>query len=598
MLVGNLTVEENTKEEQLNTRLATNVHQDNQIQNDAKVVVYPNESYSDKKNQVVSKLETKVNQYNEIQTNEKTISEIATQVNYESNTNINTVTNNLVKVSKIQTLNDEEMLNIEIENQEIATNIVHKMPKRIATLISSAKIINNMSNRMIKTGKSINTGLNEGGLKSFENSSSRIMTKPVKKVAKKVTSKATNKLAKTTKKAIKKKEKNILKKATNLIDKVTKIATQIVNKAIEVILAILPSISPIIIIILIIICFCTYFGMGMSDDTRNKYEQYMISIQDTYDNETISFYNEGNIVDGAVEGKGFINWRAPMAIIQCLNGNLEFDSAEQDLLNNFKKAELYEKVVTETYTEEQQVEVVDKKGNVTTKTETVTKTKKIVTNPTLNDYITWVSNNFGIINQYKKRKGLEINSGQTAFTESEIEQIKMLYQSTAFFELFSENFQTRYAYSAVSIDNEQLQAIYDEFLRNAGKRYLMDHSNLSYDTCMSYYDCSSWTIHCLAHTGIKVIPNTTASGLYNNHCTPINPNDRQGGDLIFLKDTYNTGTPGGISHVGIYMGTFSVNGETAEWIIDTGGNPSGVKISKYQNGWWNGSHFYGFGRLR
>ena len=23
-----------------------------------------------------------------------------------------------------------------------------------------------------------------------------------------------------------------------------------------------------------------------------------------------------------------------------------------------------------------------------------------------------------------------------------------------------------------------------------------------YDECMDYYDCSSWVIHCLAHTGI------------------------------------------------------------------------------------------------
>ena len=51
-----------------------------------------------------------------------------------------------------------------------------------------------------------------------------------------------------------------------------------------------------------------------------------------------------------------------------------------------------------------------------------------------------------------------------------------------------------------------------EFLKNMGKPYLMDHSNLSHDTCMEYYDCSSWTIHCLAHAGIKVIPNTRSTG--------------------------------------------------------------------------------------
>ena len=52
---------------------------------------------------------------------------------------------------------------------------------------------------------------------------------------------------------------------------------------------------------------------------------------------------------------------------------------------------------------------------------------------------------------------------------------------------------------------------YNEFLKNKGKPYLMDHSNLSYDTCMETYDCSSFVIHCLAHTGIKTIPNTRSS---------------------------------------------------------------------------------------
>ena len=150
----------------------------------------------------------------------------------------------------------------------------------------------------------------------------------------------------------------------------------------------------------------------------------------------------------------------------------------------------------------------------------------------------------------------------------------------------------------IQIDDPNLQAIYNELLKNMGKPYLMDHSNLSYDTCMDTYDCSSFVIHCLAHTGIKTIPNTGASGLYSDYCNPVEVNNRQAGDLIFLKDTYDTGTPGGISHVGIYMGTLTIKGETAEWVIDTGGNPEGVKISKYNNGWWNGSNFYGFGRLK
>lgn len=155
-----------------------------------------------------------------------------------------------------------------------------------------------------------------------------------------------------------------------------------------------------------------------------------------------------------------------------------------------------------------------------------------------------------------------------------------------------------YNYTDVKIDDEKLNKIYNEFLKNAGKRYLMDHSNLKYDECMDYYDCSSWVIHCLAHTGIKKIPNSGAGGIYRNYCNPIEVKDRRGGDLIFLKDTYDTGEPGSISHIGIYMGELTINGETAEWVIDTGGNPSGVRIRKYNNGWWNGRNFFGFGRLK
>ena len=150
----------------------------------------------------------------------------------------------------------------------------------------------------------------------------------------------------------------------------------------------------------------------------------------------------------------------------------------------------------------------------------------------------------------------------------------------------------------IVIEDENLQAIYNEFLKNIGTPYLMDHSNLSHTECMEYYDCSSWVIHCLAHTGIITIPNTGAQGIYNGYCNPINVGDRKGGDLIFLKDTYDTGEPGSISHIGIYMGTLTINGETAEWVIDTGGNPSGVRIRKYTDGWWNGPNFYGFARLK
>lgn len=371
-------------------------------------------SIADDTEEKVSKIETKVEDYTEIQTNNKK-------------------GNNIIQnTSRLKTQMEDETLEEVIENESNSENLSikkNKIPKKIATAIKGAKIINNTANRFVKTGKTINTATNEGGLKSFENSSSRIMTKPVRKLVDKATSKATNKLGKTTKKFVKNNGKKIVKGTVNLVEKTTRIIAKLVAESMKMILSMLPSIAPIIIIILIIAAIGNFLNLKTSKEADNI--------------------------------------------------------------------------------------------------------------------------NFDEISNYM-----------------------------------------------IQIDDPNLQAIYNEFLKNMGKPYLMDHSNLAYDTCMDTYDCSSFVIHCLAHTGIKTIPNTGASGLYTDYCNPIEVKDRKAGDLIFLKDTYDTGTPGGISHVGIYMGTLTINNDEGEWVIDTGGNPEGVKIRKYNNGWWNGSNFYGFGRLK
>ena len=527
----------------------------------------------------ISKIETKVGKYTEIQTNNKMKS------------------NNFKLKGRLQTQNLSNKTNIEITNDNITQNKkerIIKNSKRISTTIKGAKSVNNTINKLTRTGKSLNTAINEGGLKSFENNSSRIMTKPVKKVTKK----ATGKLKTTTKKVAKKGTKKIAKKTGNALEKTLKVIEKIVEATVRLFLTMLPALSPIIIILLAVALFCSFFGIGMSEDTKKGYEAYMLATQEKYDKETIEFYNEGKIVDGAIEGKGMINWKASLSILQMLNGDLSLDLAELEMLDTFDKAGLFEKITEEEYTYDKEVTTTDEEGNETTTTEKVTETKKIVTYASLDDCIEWCNKHFDKINKYKKKKKLEYDSKQKKFTDEEIEQIKLLYKSNYFFDLFSSKLRDRYSYFAVNITDEQLQLIYDEFLRNIGKRYVLDHSNLDYDNCMDYYDCSSWTIHCLAHTGIKKIPNTGASGIFKDYCQKVEVDDRQAGDLIFLKNTYGDFPPGEITHVGIYMGELTINGETDEWIIDTGGNPTGVKIRKYKNGWWNGEHFSTFGRLK
>lgn len=503
-----------------------------------------------------TKIETKIDNYDELQTNNNT----------NIIQNLANVNNSGIETQVIENVDNIDNNSSHLENISSKNN---KIPKRIEKTIKGAKLINNATNKIIKTGKNINIGLNEGGLKSFENTSSRIMTKPVKKVTSKITNKATNTVIKAGKKVSKKVGTKVVEKTTNAMVKIVKLLMKLIANVMKMIISMLPHIAPIIIILVVIIAFCSFFGLGMSEDTKKNYEQFMISVQDEYDKQTVEYYNQGKIVQGTIEGKGFINWKAPLSILQMLNGDLTFDYAELEILDAFKDAGLYEQISDETYTYEKTTEEIDKDGNKTTKTETVTETKKIVTNPSIDNYINWCNNNFDKINKYKKNKKLSYDSKQTKFTDSEIEQIKLLYNSNTFFDLFSGTFKERYAYLSVTIDDEQIQAIYNEFLNNVGTRYLMDHSNLKYDECMDYYDCSSWVIHCLAHCGIITIPNTGAQGIYNGYCYPIAVNDRKAGDLIFLKDTYDTGEPGSISHIGIYMGELTINGKTSEWVIDT-----------------------------
>ena len=552
------------------SRLETNV-------DNAKEVLEPKEE------QTSTKIETKVDEYNEIQTNQRNNKRIINNSNrIKTQLNSNENTTNDIKTIKENNSGDGNTNKL-TNNKNVIEKNQNKIPQRISTAIKGVKSLNSISTKAIKTGRTINTGLNDNSIKSFENTSTRLNNKALKKVGNKATSKVKKKIASGT---------------TNILVKLTKALAKIMLNISKMIISMLPSIAPAVFIIIIIVCFCSFFGFGMNDETMKKYEKYMISTQNSYDSITVAAYNDGKVVEGTIEGKGMINWRASMSIIQMLNGELGYDNAEKELLNEFKEANLYEKITDVTYTYEKTIEETDSKGNVTTKKETVTETKKVVENPSLDDYINWCNDNFNVINRYKKKKKIEYDSNQTSFTESEVEQIRLLYSSNSFFDLFSEEFKTTYAYSYVNINDEQIQAIYDEFLKNAGTRYLMDHSNLKYDECMDYYDCSSWVIHVLGHTGIKIIPNTGAQGIYKYHCNPINVNDRKAGDLIFLKDTYDTGEPGSISHIGIYMGELTINGETAEWVIDTGSNPSGVRIRKYNNGWWNGPNFYGFARLK
>ena len=70
---------------------------------------------------------------------------------------------------------------------------------------------------------------------------------------------------------------------------------------------------------------------------------------------------------------------------------------------------------------------------------------------------------------------------------------------------------------------------------------------------LAAYDCSGLIVAHLIENGY-IGSDTTANGLYFNHCTPIDKNDLQAGDLVFKKYV----TKNKMHHVGIYMGDGTV----------------------------------------
>ena len=128
----------------------------------------------------------------------------------------------------------------------------------------------------------------------------------------------------------------------------------------------------------------------------------------------------------------------------------------------------------------------------------------------------------------------------------------------------------------IEFDDASVRAIVAEAEKHLGKRYVFGANG------PNNFDCSSFVCWTYTQSGIKNMPRTTAWGIYKNYCNPVSPSDAKAGDIIFFKNTYNSGDP--ISHVGIYVG--------GGYMIHAG-DP--IKYARIDTKYWK-DHFYSFGR--
>ena len=130
----------------------------------------------------------------------------------------------------------------------------------------------------------------------------------------------------------------------------------------------------------------------------------------------------------------------------------------------------------------------------------------------------------------------------------------------------------------IAFDDVTVKALFNEAEKHIGKRYVFGANG------PNNFDCSSFVCWSFTHSGVKNMPRMTAWGIYKTYCNPVSPSEAKAGDIIFFKNTYNSGSP--ISHVGIYAG----NG-----MMIHAGDP--IRFVSINTPYWR-EHFYGFGRVR
>ena len=130
----------------------------------------------------------------------------------------------------------------------------------------------------------------------------------------------------------------------------------------------------------------------------------------------------------------------------------------------------------------------------------------------------------------------------------------------------------------IAFDDVTVKALFNEAEKHIGKRYVFGANG------PNNFDCSSFVCWSFTHSGVKNMPRTTAWGIYKTYCNPVSLSEAKAGDIIFFKNTYNSGSP--ISHVGIYAG----NG-----MMIHAGDP--IRFVSINTPYWR-EHFYGFGRVK
>ena len=404
--------------------------------------------------------------------------------------------------------------------------------------------------RVQQRATNIMTSINEG--------------KDVQKQVVKDTSKTVGR--KVAKKVTKKPVKAVERTVTKMIKALTKIIIGIIKKIMLALISAFPFAIAFGLMVTAVLGFTSVFQWGSSEnanDIFSKYETYIAEKTNEYSEQITSFQAED--VDYVVEGYSNIDWKTPLAILQVLGGDLTFDDAERNLMNEFYNAKLFEE---HTITEKTiQKEITDENGNKVT-TDKVIKIMTI-TNKGYDDYISWCNSHKDKILTYQQAKKTNSKNGDGTLTTDETETLQLLATSEFFFDGASDSFkslvQNQLAPDSTVIQNGTIAEKAVEYGKSKlGALYWWGTAG------PTYFDCSGFVSWCYNQSGANVGRQTTTTFAKMGKAVPKDKSQLKVGDLIITS-----------GHVVMYIGNGEIIGANGGTSKTHGDNPNArVSIKK------------------
>lgn len=280
-----------------------------------------------------------------------------------------------------KTINQEQDGNTDNQAKiQTRINRTQKGSELVSKTIKTKKAANRVSKFVVRKGKKLQTAsegnIGEAFTSEIKDTSMRTAGKTVEVSTRGIRQKVRTSTAK-------------------LVGRIVKSVFNVLAKLLKSLAALLAEASPVIVIGAILLILLSLFyaiAGGIAGSVSGIFGEYAES------NTITSYVDYMNQIDSDLNTK--VDWKAAFTVIHCLDMDIKFDDAEQYILEEFNKADLYSDSC---------------------------KPK---------DFTEWLNKNYSVVNTFYRKKG-QTNSA-TSITNEDLDLMKELYDSDKFMKLIDE----------------------------------------------------------------------------------------------------------------------------------------------------------------